>query len=200
MQVVEAFLADSYATVLGVSLDDYESVASGWSSLSHHELDISKQVKAFFDAHGITDDVEATVAKWRGKEMALLKRMDAHVDAVKTGETESLLMHGVLTTGEVLWLNSSFDQATGGAAVSPSPCPTHHAIHQHPIPHPIYNPIHRPIHILDLLAILFPFFTLFFHPTPVHPHRQPSRARAKSQARMRRRGRSLEGTSRGLSS
>ena len=68
VQAVDAFLADSYANILGVSVEDYESVASGWSSLSHHELNITKQVKAFFDAHGITDDADATVAKWRGKE------------------------------------------------------------------------------------------------------------------------------------
>ena len=42
----------------------------------------------------------------------MLARMDAHVEAVRTGKTESLLMHGVLTTGEVLWLNSSFDAAS----------------------------------------------------------------------------------------
>lgn len=107
---VTSFLDEAYATALGLEDYDYDSLASGWdgsswSSYHHEALDITSQVKAFFEEHGITDDVGATVMKWKGKEAALLKRMDAHVAAVEKGEEEGEeeLLHGVLTTGEVLW-------------------------------------------------------------------------------------------------
>jgi len=67
---------------------------------------LAKRVAEFFERNGIKADPEATLKKWEGKEAQLLKSMVVHDN--RGDDEEEQLMHDVLTTGDVLWLEAAF--------------------------------------------------------------------------------------------
>ena len=75
---------------------------------------LAKRVAEFFERNGIKADPEATLKKWEGKEAQLLKSMVVHEN--RGDDEEEKLMHDVLTTGDVLWLEAAFQNYVSKAA------------------------------------------------------------------------------------
>ena len=64
-------------------------------------------MRKFFADNGIDADVDATLDICEGKEDALMKRMQAHLSG-----DEGELVHGILTSGDILWLEAAFKNYT----------------------------------------------------------------------------------------
>ena len=83
-----------------------------WSQVKKGEIKgfgLKSKVSQFFQDNGIDADVEATLDIWEGKEEALMKRMQAHMS---DDDSQGELVHGILTNGDILWLEAAFKNYT----------------------------------------------------------------------------------------